>query len=179
MAHIDEKLEQLHQYHLIINDIAEALGYRRGQTYGPFELVGKVKELIHERDMTIEACRGTQMDDAGINQVKKLIVKLATVEAERDEAMESLVKSRAFKAGLLRERDAIRDQLSRAERTIAALRKPSEAVVEAGCIARFGLRNWTVDGQDEYEWTIYQRQQFADQLVAAVHAAEKEVNNGN
>ena len=71
------------------------------------------------------------------------------------------------------------DEIVRLRSILAALREPSEAVVEAGCIARFGLRNWTIDGQDEYEWRIYQLRQFTDQLVAAVHAAEKEVINGN
>jgi hypothetical protein len=51
MEHIDEKLTRLHQYHLIINDIAEALGYRTGQTYEPAVLVEKVKKLV-------EATRG-------------------------------------------------------------------------------------------------------------------------
>jgi len=46
MEHIDEKLTRLHQYHLIINDIAEVLGYRMGQTYEPEALVKEVKQLV-------------------------------------------------------------------------------------------------------------------------------------
>jgi len=45
MEHIDEKLTRLHQYHLIINDIAEVLGYRMGQTYEPEALVKQVEKL--------------------------------------------------------------------------------------------------------------------------------------
>lgn len=169
MAHIDEKLEQLHQYHLIINDIAEALGYRRGQTYGPFELVGKVKELIHERDMTIEACRGTQMDDAGIWSVKELVKKLAAVEAERDAAV-------AFHNVAVKERNherAINDRLSR---ILAALREPSEAVLDAATTAMEEANVYVMDTKTPPP-TMRQQQDktFVAGVRAAVAAAEQEV----
>lgn len=107
MEHLDEKLERLHQYHLIINDIAEALGYRTGQTYEPVELVRMVKELIRERDMTIEACRGTQMDDTGIWSVKELVKKLATVEAERDWVREQMEKAQDGWSSSMKDKQAI------------------------------------------------------------------------
>ena len=171
MAHIDEKLEQLHQYHLIINDIAEALGYRRGQTYGPFELVGKVKELIHERDMTIEACRGTQMDDAGIWSVKELVKKLATVEAERDawrkqaDELDAVWTEQVHKARTL-------------ERILAALREPSEAVLDAATTAMEEANVYVMDTKTPPP-TMRQQQDkiFVAGVHAAAAAAEREVKS--
>lgn len=46
MEHIDEKMERLRMYHMVINDIASALGYRTGQTFEPQELVEQVKKLV-------------------------------------------------------------------------------------------------------------------------------------
>ena len=63
----------------------------------------------------------------------------------------------------------------RAERILAALREPSGAVVEAGCIARFGSHNWAQNGDGEDEWRCWHRSAFGQQLVAAVAAAEQEV----
>jgi hypothetical protein len=54
MEHIDEKLTRLQQYHLIINDIAEALGYRTGQTYEPEALVREVKQLVAYAELAKE-----------------------------------------------------------------------------------------------------------------------------
>ena len=69
---------------------------------------------------------------------------------------------------------SIRERAERAERILAALREPSEAVVEAACLAMFGA-NWACNDPRDVVWRAGTRQRFITQLSAAVAAAEKEV----
>ena len=68
------------------------------------------------------------------------------------------------------------EELTRLRAILAALREPSDAVIEAGCVSRFGPHNWAKDDHGEGDWRKAQRTLFGWQLVAAVAAAEQEVD---
>ena len=63
----------------------------------------------------------------------------------------------------------------RVERILAALREPSEKVIENACLALFGAY-WARNDPGDVVWRADTRQRFIRQLHAAIAAAEKEVD---
>lgn len=93
------------------------------------------------------------------DEIVQLREQLAAVEAERDFEAKLHQHTQQKHAHALRERD-------RAKRILAALREPSEAVVNA-LRKHIGIYSLTTAAE------------FTDAFTAAVAAAEREVNNDN
>ena len=67
--------------------------------------------------------------------------------------------------------DSMTDEIVRLEHILAALRKPSEAVVESACLALYGAHNWAHNDPGDVVWRADARQRFITQLSAALDAA--------